>query len=203
MPSHFGWWQWQRVRPCLCNAAMASMLPAMGTQASRVRMWSSASWLITPSRSRITVVSITTGKLDNSEQKSAAHQPAKPKHAIRSYVLRQGRITKAQRRAVEGDAAGLVFRADAAKGLTEWLTHAQPLWLDIGSGMGDSTVDFATAYPNWHLLAVEVHTPGVGALLGKIRKHGSDQCTYIPRRCGATVWHVAAWFSGTGKHPPP
>ncbi len=49
--------------------------------------------------------------------------------------------------------AAAVFRRDA------------PLILDIGSGMGDATIAMARADPDRDFLAVDVHTPGLGALL--------------------------------------
>lgn len=50
--------------------------------------------------------------------------------------------------------------------------RAAPLVLEIGSGMGEATVAMATADPGRDVLAVEVHTPGVGALLRRIELAG-------------------------------
>ena len=43
-----------------------------------------------------------------------------------------------------------------------------PLVVDIGPGLGESTVAGAIAHPDWNVLAVEVYTPGLGALLVEI-----------------------------------
>ena len=82
---------------------------------------------------------------------------------IRSYVLRQGRTTPAQKRALEElyPKYGIAFSA-------EQLSSPRPLVLEIGSGMGESTVQIAKAHPEVDFVAVEVHGPGVGSLLNRI-----------------------------------
>jgi tRNA (guanine-N7-)-methyltransferase len=88
---------------------------------------------------------------------------------IRSYVLRQGRTTPAQQRALEQLApkylvpfkAGLISSEDM-------FGRAAPLVLEIGSGMGETTAAIAQAHPEADFIAVEVHGPGVGSLLNRI-----------------------------------
>lgn len=84
---------------------------------------------------------------------------------IRSYVLRQGRTTPAQARALEAlyPKYGIPFSS-------EKISSARPLVLEIGSGMGDTTVEIAKAHPETDFVAVEVHGPGVGSLLNAIEK---------------------------------
>ena len=87
--------------------------------------------------------------------------------AIRSYVLRQGRTTPAQARALETlfPKYGIVFSNEPLGS-----RRAAPLVLEIGSGMGDTTVAIAKALPEVDFIAVEVHGPGVGSLLNAIEK---------------------------------
>ena len=82
---------------------------------------------------------------------------------IRSYVLRQGRTTPAQKRALDElyPKYGIPFSS-------EKISSARPLVLEIGSGMGDTTVEIAAAHPEVDFVAVEVHGPGVGSLLKQI-----------------------------------
>jgi tRNA (guanine-N7-)-methyltransferase len=47
-----------------------------------------------------------------------------------------------------------------------------PLVLEIGFGMGEATVDMAAAEPERNVLAIDVHTPGAGALLHQLRERG-------------------------------
>ena len=89
-----------------------------------------------------------------------------PHRAIRSFVLRQGRVSAAQQRAYEQflPLFGVPYRQglidlDAAFG------RDAEKCLEIGFGMGETTAHIAAAHPNRDYLAIEVHTPGVGALL--------------------------------------
>ena len=81
---------------------------------------------------------------------------------IRSFVLRQGRTTPAQHRALEEllPKYGIPFPQPIAA--------AGPLVLEIGSGMGETTAEIAKAHPDTEFVAVEVHGPGVGSLLNRI-----------------------------------
>jgi tRNA (guanine-N7-)-methyltransferase len=90
---------------------------------------------------------------------------------IRSYVLRQGRTTPAQKRALEEllPKYGLGFRAEPLSG-PEIFGRSAPLVLEIGSGMGETTAAIAQARPDADFIAVEVHGPGVGSLLNRIEK---------------------------------
>ena len=85
---------------------------------------------------------------------------------IRSFVLRQGRTSPAQLRAIATlmprfgiPYAARQFDLDQAFGRTALKI------LEIGFGMGDSTATIALAHPEIDYLALEVHTPGVGNLL--------------------------------------
>ena len=82
---------------------------------------------------------------------------------IRSYVLRQGRTTPAQKRALEElyPKYGIAFSA-------EKISSTRPLVLEIGSGMGESTLEIAKAHPEADFVAVEVHGPGVGSLRSRL-----------------------------------
>ena len=88
---------------------------------------------------------------------------------IRSYVLRQGRMSAAQRRALDElhERYGIEFR-DAVLDPEAIYARRAPLVLEIGSGMGETTAAIAEAHPDTDFLAVEVHTPGIGSLLRKI-----------------------------------
>jgi len=85
---------------------------------------------------------------------------------IRSYVLRQGRVSPAQQRAVEMllPRFGIPYAAQPLD-LDQAFGRAAPKILEIGFGMGDSTATIALAHPENDYLALEVHTPGVGNLL--------------------------------------
>jgi tRNA (guanine-N7-)-methyltransferase len=85
---------------------------------------------------------------------------------IRSYVLRQGRTTPAQQRALTEllPKYGIAF--------PQAIASAKPLVLEIGSGMGETTAAIAQAHPEADFVAVEVHGPGIGSLLNRIEQQG-------------------------------
>ena len=86
---------------------------------------------------------------------------------IRSYVLRQGRTTPAQKRALDElfPKYGIDFSSTTVTSLRK-----APLVLEIGSGMGETTLAIAKAHPEADFVAVEVHGPGVGSLLNGIER---------------------------------
>lgn len=92
---------------------------------------------------------------------------------IRSFVLREGRLTDGQRRALEellpqyGIEPGnepldfsAIFGRDA------------PVWLEIGFGNGDALRHMAARHPEVGFVGIEVHRPGVGHLLRAIDEEG-------------------------------
>ncbi len=101
--------------------------------------------------------------------------------AIKSFVLRSGRTTAGQAKAVA--AIGPKFLLPYQSGLLDLdaaftdataldrLTDVQkkrPLILEIGFGMGEATAHVAALMPQINFLCCEVHEPGVGALLKRI-----------------------------------
>ena len=85
---------------------------------------------------------------------------------IRSYVLRQGRVSQAQRRALDMllPVFGIPFCA-ASHDFDATFGRLAPRILEIGFGMGETTAQIAAAQPQFDYLGIEVHTPGVGGLL--------------------------------------
>ena len=85
---------------------------------------------------------------------------------IRSFVLRQGRLTAAQERAVDTllPTFGIPYAA-APLDLEAAFGRPAPKILEIGFGMGGATAQIAAANPERDYLGIEVHTPGVGNLL--------------------------------------
>jgi tRNA (guanine-N7-)-methyltransferase len=86
---------------------------------------------------------------------------------IRSFVLRAGRTTAGQQRALDelGPQFILPFQDDPLPLAELFQGSAKPKILEIGFGMGETTAKIAAARPDDDFLAIEVHLPGVGALL--------------------------------------
>ena len=95
------------------------------------------------------------------------------KRHILSFVLRQGRVTAAQQRAVDAllPVYGIPYKTEQLD-LAQALGRNAPKILEIGFGMGDSTATIAKAHPENDYLCMEVHTPGVGNLLKIIGEQG-------------------------------
>ena len=92
---------------------------------------------------------------------------------IRSFVRREGRMTTAQRRALEelwprfGLATGSAPLDFAAS-----FGRAAPVVVEIGFGNGESLLAMAVAQPEKNFIGVEVHRPGVGQLLMLLAERG-------------------------------
>ena len=99
---------------------------------------------------------------------------------IRSFVLRQGRVSNAQRRAHETllPLYGISF-ADSLIDLNQVFGRSAPKFLEIGFGMGETTAAIAQAHPQNDYLAIDVHTPGVGSLLKLIEESGLSNLRII------------------------
>jgi tRNA (guanine-N7-)-methyltransferase len=120
---------------------------------------------------------------------------------IRSYVLRQGRVSNAQRRAHDTllPRFGIEFREtpldlDAAFG------RSAPRILEIGCGMGETTVAIAAAHPDTDYIGIEVHTPGVGSLLKQIDEAGLTNVRVIQHDAVAVMETMIPPASLDGLH---
>jgi tRNA (guanine-N7-)-methyltransferase len=88
---------------------------------------------------------------------------------IRSYVLRQGRTTPSQQRALEDLLPRYgISLSESFLDTGRIFERAAPVVLEIGSGMGETTAQIAAEHPETDYIAIEVHGPGVGSLLKKI-----------------------------------
>lgn len=95
------------------------------------------------------------------------------KRRIKSFVLRQGRLSKAQQNALDAmwPRYGLALE-DRLLDLTELFGRDAPTIVEIGFGMGTSLAAMAEAHPENNYIGIEVHRPGVGALLKLVEEKG-------------------------------
>ena len=94
-----------------------------------------------------------------------------PLRKIRSFVRREGRMSRAQQQALE--------KLLPVYGITD-LEHpldiphvfpfSGPCYLEIGFGMGSSLLEMAMQHPQNLYLGIEVHRPGIGSLLLRIEQ---------------------------------
>jgi tRNA (guanine-N7-)-methyltransferase len=95
------------------------------------------------------------------------------RRGIRSYVLRQGRVSNAQRRAHQDllPVYGVPFSAQPLD-LERLFGRAAPKILEIGFGMGETTAAIAQQHPDVDFVAVEVYVAGIGALARRVHNAG-------------------------------
>lgn len=126
---------------------------------------------------------------------------AAPQRRIRSYVLRQGRMSEAQKRAYEAGMQqwGLSF-SPSPLNFAKTFGRDAPVIFEIGFGMGHTTADIAAAHPQNNYLGIEVHTPGVGSLLKDIQEHGISNIRIIQHDAVEVLSHMVPDHSLAGIH---
>lgn len=111
---------------------------------------------------------MTENKTDNSQT-----APDAEKRRIKSFVLRQGRLSQAQQNAIDAmwPKYGLELKEELLDFQQEFGREA-PTIVEIGFGMGASLAAMAEANPQNNYIGIEVHRPGVGALLKLVQEKG-------------------------------
>ncbi|MBN8509574.1 MAG: tRNA (guanosine(46)-N7)-methyltransferase TrmB [Burkholderiales bacterium] len=121
--------------------------------------------------------------------------------AVRSFVLRGGRIGPGQKRALDelGPRFVLPFGAEPP----DWpalFGRDAPRVLEIGFGMGDATAQIAAALPGTDFIGVEVHPPGVGALLARIGEAGLTNLRIVRHDAVEVLQQMVAPATLAGVH---
>ena len=107
--------------------------------------------------------------------------PGHPRH-VRSFVMRRGHLSDAQRDAH----AALMPRwgvpdGDGPIDFAALFGRRAPVVLEIGFGMGHTTAEIAAARPDVDFVGVEVYTPGVGSLLRALAARGLSNVRVLQR----------------------
>jgi tRNA (guanine-N7-)-methyltransferase len=132
---------------------------------------------------------------DNAE--AGVHHP----RAIRSFVLRAGRMGTGQIRALEElGPQYLIPYAPAPMDMDAAFGRNVPRVLEIGFGMGQATAEIARLRPDTDFLGIEVHTPGVGALLKRIGELGLSNLRLIQHDAVEVLEHMIPAASLDGVH---
>ena len=131
-----------------------------------------------------------------------AEDPVSPaRRPIRSFVVRPGRMGPGQARALAelGPRFVLPYCSEPTDfGLA--FGRRAPLVLEIGFGMGDASATIAAARPETDFLGIEVHPPGVGALLKKIGDGGLANLRIVQHDAVEVLEHMVAPGSLAGVH---
>ena len=128
-------------------------------------------------------------------------EPAPRARAIRSFVVRAGRMGPGQARALTE--LGPRFIMPFADEPVDFWAHFQrraPLVLEIGFGMGEATAAIARAVPDTDFIGVEVHPPGVGALLQRIDQQRLTNLCLIQHDAVDVVGRMISPSSLAGVH---
>jgi tRNA (guanine-N7-)-methyltransferase len=99
---------------------------------------------------------------------------------IRSFVTRAGRVSTGQRRALDDLSPRFMLPFEGAP--LDWTTafgRTGARVLEIGFGMGATTAEIAARRPDDDFLGIEVHEPGVGALLKLIGEQALENIRII------------------------
>lgn len=120
---------------------------------------------------------------------------------IRSFVLRQGYMSKGQQRAYDTlmPVLGVGYQPQVVD-LDAVFGRAAPKVVEIGFGMGGATADIAQARPDTDYLGVEVHGPGVGSLLKLVEERQLGNVRVIQHDAVEVFTHMLAPASLDGVH---
>lgn len=121
---------------------------------------------------------------------------------IRSFVLRQGRLTKGQEKALteQWPRFGVEYKPERIDLSAIFGRADSPKILEIGFGMGETTAKIAQTLPEKDFLGVEVHTPGVGALLKLIEESSIPNIRIIQHDVVDVLNHMLTEASLDGVH---
>jgi tRNA (guanine-N7-)-methyltransferase len=121
---------------------------------------------------------------------------------IRSFVLRQGRVTKGQAHALENGLPlfGITYEVKPLDLNQAFNRQNSPKILEIGFGMGETTAKIAQTLPDCDFLAAEVHTPGVGSLLKLIEESALTNIRIIQHDVVDVLQNMLADASLDGIH---
>jgi tRNA (guanine-N7-)-methyltransferase len=124
-----------------------------------------------------------------------------PRHTIRSFVLRAGRMGSGQQKALDELGPRYVLPYyPALLDLDATFQRQADRILEIGFGMGAATADIAEKHPESDYLGIEVHTPGVGALLKQIGERNLDNLRIIQHDAVEVLQHMITDASMDGIH---
>lgn len=123
------------------------------------------------------------------------------RRSIRSFVVRAGRMGTGQMRALQalGPRFILPYRREAID-FAALFSRQAPLVLEIGFGMGAATAEIAQAVPDTDFLGIEVHTPGVGALLKQIEERQLGNVRIVQHDAVEVIEHMIAPATLAGVH---
>lgn len=117
-------------------------------------------------------------RMDDSETGDGVQPPSSTKphydgvpRAIKTYVIRAGRMTESERKNYEElRQRWCIPFGHETLNYADIFGNTNPVTIEIGFGMGQATAQIAAEHPENNYIGLEVHVPGIGRLLGEIKK---------------------------------
>ncbi|WP_338053461.1 tRNA (guanosine(46)-N7)-methyltransferase TrmB [Rhabdochromatium marinum] len=111
---------------------------------------------------------------------------------MRSFVLREGRLTAAQARAYQQlwPRYGCDWQPEQRLDMVALFGNDRPVVLEIGFGNGEALLHMAASHPERNYLGLEVHRPGVGHLLMELERAGLDNVRVMREDAAALLAHA-------------
>ena len=116
--------------------------------------------------------------------------------SVRSYVLRQGRMTNAQKKALEHVDQFTIGQGHALSPEESTIDpsslfgNQNPTILEIGFGMGHLMVEMALLRPDYNFIGVEVHLPGIAKATHELKKHGLNNVRIVRQDAYLTMHRI-------------
>lgn len=141
-----------------------------------------------------------TAQTHQSEQTGAANTPLQGR-PIRTFVLRKGRITEAQKKAYTDYAPRWCIPYTVQQlSFSEPFANDHPVIIEIGFGMGVATAEIAAQHPEINYIGIEVFQAGVGKLLNEIEQRGLKNLRIIEHDAIEVLENMIADSSIAGFH---
>ena len=138
---------------------------------------------------------------DSSPQDTDSLESPAPRRTIRSYVMRAGRTTDGQNRALAdlGPRFLLNYQQQALD-YPNVFGRTAPVVLEIGFGMGEASAHIAGVLPDTDFIGCEVHEPGVGAYLKRIGEQSLNNVRIVRHDAVEVLENMIAPASLSGVH---
>jgi len=127
--------------------------------------------------------------------------PQKRSRGIKSYVLRGGRLTAAQRRSYEALSGKFIIPYECKKlDFAGIFGNDNPAIVEIGFGMGRATALIANENPDKNYIGLEIHRPGIGRLLWEIEQRPLSNVRIIEHDAAEVFQNMIPANSLAGVH---
>ena len=113
---------------------------------------------------------------------------------IKSFVRGRGHLTPSQAQAIETSYStwGIDFEPNTPLNHLKTFGRNAPTWLEIGFGMGETTIQIAHNHPDVNYIAVEVYPAGIGSLLKQIKQHNINNIRIVWHDAMEVIQHMIA-----------